>query len=188
MGQDSLAADGTFPVALAVHASRHIRRDKIAAVSQLPRRRDRLLRRNCLRFKANQHARDYVSWLVISRSSAQGHRPRFTIPGVNRAAGIDAGLLLDHAREAVVFRNELVPARELDANRTVDGLREQRGIERNRVRGVQAVAAGTTNKDYPHAVEWQTSNSRDPVLRGIDRLGGRPEGGMIYLHIGHGAR
>ena len=144
-------------------------------------------RREVRRRESQQRTGDDVPGPVGSRTVAQARRPRLVIPRDDVAAGIERGPLIDHIRGAVILERHLVLARELHAHGLADSLREDRRVVRHGVGAVHAVAARAAAKDHVNVLGLQAQDHRRSAFLIPDGLRGRVDGGLVALHIGHGA-
>ena len=188
MGHDALALDRARAIARSVDAAGEIRRNGVAAVPERTARRAGRARRRRRRLEADEHPGNDVAGLIVPGTPAERRRPRLAVPRGDRPAAIDGGALIDHVREAVVFPCHLVLARELDAHRLSDRVRQQRRVVRHGVRPVDAIAARSAHVDDADVVRRDAEHRRDAASRRIRRLRRRPHGRFVPLHISHRAR
>jgi len=170
MRYNALGLDPARSTSATIHGASHITGHRVVVVRKRRcRRRGRpRLKRGWL--KPRQRTGDEIARRVGARSAAAGRRPRFVIPGGDQTVRIDRGSLLDEVGHAVILPGHLVPAHQLHANGPTDCLRQQRGIIRNRVRAVDAVAARSLLEDDVDALRPDSQDLRRRTAERPDRL------------------
>ena len=139
------------PPALSPTRAGDVGRRRVVVAHELGGRRRRRARLERRRLEAHvEAARDVAR--TRAGTAATRRRPSFVVPRDDVALRVEADLLIDHEREAVVLPRHFVLARELDAHRLADRLRQQRRIERHGVGAVDAVAARPAREHDVHGL------------------------------------
>src|SRR5258706_7595295 len=117
----SLVLDGARALRHAANLTRDVRWYAVAVVIErcgFGRRRSRAKR---LGLKSDKQAGNHISRSAVPGTIAQNRRPRFMIPGDDISLSVEAGALIHHKRETVIFPRHLVFSRELHTDRFLDG-------------------------------------------------------------------
>ena len=129
-----------------------------------------------------------VAWRARAGTPPERRKPRLAVPRDDAAGRVDSDALIDHVRKSVILPRHFVLARELDPHRLPDGLRQQRGIVRNRVGAIDPIAARASCEDDADVLDTEAEQHRDPAARRVRRLRWRPDRRLGALHVGNGAR
>ena len=145
--QNAFARHIARTAALSIDHPGNVRGHGVIVVREVRRIRRRCSGRECGRGKTRKESRNDVSGICHARTVAQCGRPRFVVPRDDRPLLIDSDTLVDRKGKPVVFPRHLVLARELDTHRPSDGLREKRGIIRDRIRAIASITARSHFED-----------------------------------------
>src|SRR6185437_10518453 len=188
VGEHALTGDSARAAAFAADAAGDIGRHQVVAIAQFAGGLGSALGDDVLRLETREHTGNHVAGVVVAGAAAERSGPGLTIPGSDASLPVQGGALVNDARLPVVFApRHLIFTRELDTDRAAHRLGEQGGIVGNGIGAVEPIAGGATSKDDANIV-WRQPEQRGYATAGrIDGLSRRPDGGLIALHIGHGA-